>query len=336
MKSVRFFGQQKVEVCDVSEPAIFDPHEVKVKIERAGVCRSDLHVVKGILDVNIPITLGHEAVGTVAEIGEKVTNVKIGDKVIVDYVLSCGACESCIRGENNLCIASKALGFEADGVFTEYITLPETNVVKIKSVAPVDALPVLGCAVVTSLHAIRLSNVSAGDSAIVFGVGGVGYHAVQLLKLFGLKVIAIDISDKKLEYALKAGATLGINPNKQSVREIVLEETQGLGADVAFDFVGKVTEAIRCVRKGGKVVLVGISRDNITLNPMEMLLSEKAILSSMDHTRLDLVKTVKLVEEGLIDLSHSVSQVLPLEQANEAFRILEGNIGDPIRLVLKS
>ena len=340
MKAVRLHEiGRKLSVDDIPIPNIGD-YDVLIRIKASGLCHSDINYRDGISPVGkLPITLGHEISGVVAEVGRNVREFIEGDRVLVHYIVSCGRCRFCSMGRENLCSEYKMIGKDLDGGFAEYITVPERSVLRIPDNIPFDEAAIMGCAVSTPYHALRRSMIEPGDTVVVYGVGGLGIHAVQLAnKIFGAgKIIAVDISDKKLKLAMEMGADEVVNALSEDPIEKVGEYTGGEYADIVMDFVGlkkTIEDGVKCVGKGGKLVLVGIGRENIELSPYKTIIGkEMEIIGVNDHLKSELFQLIKLVSNGKIDLSRSITHRISLEEINHGMEILEKNIGDPIRIV---
>ena len=341
MKAVRLHRiGEKLSVDDVPIPNV-KGEEVLVKIKASGICHSDINYRDGISPVGkLPITLGHEIAGVVAEIGGDVKNFEEGDRVLIHYIISCGKCVFCSRGRENLCREYKMIGKDVDGGFAEYIKVPARNLLKLSDNILFEEGAIMGCAVSTTFHALKRGRVEAGDTVAIYGVGGLGVHAVQLAaKIFGAgKVIAIDISDKKLRLAKEVGADEIINVSLENPVEKVRELTYGRYADAVIDFVGlrkTIEKAIKCVGKGGRMVFVGIGKESIEISPYKTIIGkEMELIGVNDHLKSELDQLIKLAAYGKIDLSKSVTHRISLKDTNHGMEILKNNIGDPIRIVI--
>jgi len=317
------------------------PGEVLVDIKASGVCHSDLNYRDGVGTVgHLPIILGHEIAGVVAEIGEGVEDFEVDDRVVVHYVLSCGGCRYCAVGKENLCEHYAMIGKDVDGGFAEYIAVPARNLVKLPEGLSLEQGAILGCAVSTPLHALKRADLKPGESVVVYGVGGLGIHAVQLAsKIFGASlVIAVDVAEYKLELAKRLGADAVINPRYEDPVERVREETDERMADIVLDLVGRretILRGIECVGRGGRMILVGIGPEDITLSPYRTIIGkEMSIIGVNDHLKSELYQLIDLISSGRLDLSASVTHRLPLEEANRAMEMLENRLDNPIRIVL--
>jgi len=331
---------EKLEIDHVPVPEI-GASDVLIKIKASGVCHSDLNYRNGVGTVaKLPITLGHEIAGTVIEAGNKVQNVSEGEKVCLHYVLSCGKCAYCKASQENLCENYKMIGKDVDGGFAEYVKVPAQNALKLPEKTPYEEGALLGCAVSTAFHALKRARASTGDTVVVYGVGGVGIHAIQLAtKIFHAgRVVAIDKLDEKLDLATKLGASEVVNAGQYDPAKRVGEITAGKLANVVLEFVGNkrtMQSAIECLGKGGRMVMVGIGPDDIVVSPYKTLIGkETELIGSDDHVRSEMAQLIDLLEAGKIDLSRSITHRLPLEDVNRGLEILSKGIDNPLRVVL--
>jgi propanol-preferring alcohol dehydrogenase len=341
MKAARLhkIGEElRIDRVPIPEVGVSD---VLIKIKASGICHSDLNYRNGVGAVaRLPITLGHEMAGTVTEVGDDVRDVTRREKACVHYVLSCGECVYCKAGKENLCEKYKMIGKDVDGGFAEYVKVPARNMLKLSDATPFEQGALLGCAVSTAFHALKRARVRTGDTVLVYGVGGVGIHAVQLAsKIFHAgKVIAIDKLDEKLELARKLGADDVVNGGKCDPVKRVEETTGGKLADVVLEFIGlKVTmqTAMKCLGKGGRMVMVGIGPDDIVISPYKTIIGKEIeLIGADDHLKSEMAQLIDLMSAGKIDLSHSITHRLPLEDVNTGFEILSKGIGNPLRVVL--
>ena len=314
--------------------------EVLVDVRASGLCHSDLNYRDGVAPVaKLPITLGHEIAGVVAEIGSRVKGVNEGDRVLVHYIASCGRCEYCRRGQENYCPRYLMIGKDIDGGFAEFARVPASSVVKLPASIPFEQGAIMGCAVPTAFHALNRGRVQSKDTVVVLGVGGLGMHAVQLAKrIFKAgKVIAVDRFAWKLNRARSFGATDTVNTATNDALRTIEKITDGKMADVALDFVGSegtIQLGANCVGKGGRLVLVGIGAKLVQLSPYRTIIGKEIeIVGVDDHLKTELTQLVSFAQSGRLDLSHSVTHRISLEEVNEGFRILEDRLEKPIRIV---
>lgn len=331
---------EKLRIDHVPIPAV-NTCDVLVKVKACGICHSDINYVKGLSAVGkFPIILGHEIAGVVEEVGDEVENVKVGERVCVHYVLSCGECSYCQSGRENLCDKYQMIGKDVDGGFAEYIKVPSSNVLKLPESIPFEHGAIIGCAVSTAFHALKRGELKPREIVTIFGVGGVGIHTVQLAaKVFKAeKVIAIDISDWKLELAERLGANYVVNASRENVLFKISEATEGRLSDVTVDFTGSaeaLLHAIKSVGKGGRLVIAGICSKEIAVHPYETIIGkEMKIIGVNDHLKREMMKIIQLASTGRLNLSKSITRILPLEKVNYGLGILERGLGNIIRIVL--
>ncbi len=346
---LREIGRLTIE--DIREPKPADD-EVLIRVSSIGLCHTDLHVLKGHIPFPLPAVLGHEVSGTVEMVGKSVDNVKIGDRVVGPFILPCAKCRLCITGQEDLCERfynyNRLKGVYYDGntrlfdandnpiymysmaAHAEYSVLPSTSVFKIPDSLEQDKASILGCAIMTAYGACKNAGLKPTESIAVFGVGGVGINVVQIAaKVYNANVIAIDLNDDKLNHARRIGASTTINPKSEDVINRLLELTDGKGVDAAIEVIGlKVTieSAIRSVRSGGRVVLVGLSSKgseaSFEINGL-VRRGIRIIGSYGGKPRIDMPEIISLADKGLINIKDSISAEFKLEEINEAFERLE-------------
>ena len=326
MKAGRItISTRKFAVTEVSTPNA-GPGQVRIKVGAAGVCLSDVHLLDSTLSPGYlkgdEVTLGHEVAGTIDQLGEGVHTYQVGDRVLV------------IAGERNEKNQITTLGFDYDGGYAEYVVTKAALIVKIPDDLPFEEAAIIPDAVSTPWAAISsTAKMQPGESAAVFGVGGLGIHAVQLLKMLGCsKVIAIDPRPDARAKALKIGADFAFDPSDEE-----LKKHRGLNA--AFDFAGVTPvrkQALSLLGEQGRLVIVGIANEPITIpNDMAFTYMRTQILGHYGSEPVHTKELVEFVRQGKLNLKGSISEVLPLDQAALALEKLEKKIGNPIRIVLK-
>ena len=313
------------DVVDVPTPDA-GSGQVRIKVAAAGVCLSDVHFLEGILSpgylVGDHVTLGHEVAGVVDQVGAGVAGVAVGDRVVV------------IAGERNAALHITTMGFDYDGGWAEYVVTKAELVAKIPDSLPFEQAAIIPDAVSTPWAAISSTGkVQAGETAVVFGVGGLGIHAVQLLKIVGCsKVIAIDPREDARANALACGADFAFAPD-----DVEIKKHRGL--NVAFDFAGVTPvrkQALSLLGEQGRLVIVGIANEPIVIpNDMAFTYMRTQIMGHYGSEAHHVRELIEFAGDGRLDLSHSVTQVLPLEQAGQALDTLANKVGNPIRIVLK-
>ena len=321
-------------------PRIGD-RDLLIKVRASGICHSDINYRNGVAPVRrVPITLGHEVAGTVAKRGRGVKGFRSGDRVVVHYVVSCGRCTYCRTNRENHCASYRMIGKDLDGGFAEYVSVPARSTVRLPSSIPFEQGAILGCAVSTAYHALLRVRVQRDDTVAVIGAGGLGMHAVQLAKnIFHARlVIAVDRFDWKVERAKDFGADYAVNAATHDAARAIARLTDGAFADVVLDFVGSAGSnnlGLSCVGRGGRLVLVGIGVESMTISPYRTIIGrELGIIGVDDHLRTELSQLVNYARSGRVDLSRSVTHTVPLEAVNDGFKILEDRNERPIRVVV--
>lgn len=328
--------------------------EVLVKNKAAGLCHTDLSVINGVWNMPpLPCIPGHEGAGIIQEVGPGVTRVKPGDHVLLMWVPICGQCYYCLRGQPYLCAEKDQTrsGTLLDGTyrlrkgarnihcmlgvgcFSEYNVVSEQSVLPIDPSISFDIAAVTGCGVITGVGAvINKAKVKPGSTVAVMGAGGVGLNVIQGAVLANAtKILAIDILDNKLEMAKRFGATHVINASKEDPLKRVLEITQGIGADYAFEVIGNAETALttyKLIRRGGVAVIVGLPdmEAKLTVPIYEIPLMEKSILGcnyGSGDSRVDLVTFLELYKTGRIQLEQLITHRYRLEEINRGFKDLE-------------
>ncbi|MGC5543432.1 zinc-binding dehydrogenase [Streptomyces griseus] len=318
-------------VEEVDRPAP-GPGEVLVKVGAAGVCLSDVHLIDGTLSPMYPegdtVTLGHEVAGTVAETGPGVEGWTVGDRV----VLQAGEER---RGR------TYTRGVDYDGGWAEYALATATTLVALPDSLPFEQAAIIPDAVSTPWAAVTATgDVRAAEAVGVWGVGGLGAHAVQLLRAVGAHpVVAVDPAPAARKRALEFGADLALDPADPQFREKVLEATGGAGLAAAFDFAGVAPvreQALTALAPKGRLVLVGLTDQPLTVdNGTLFSYLQHRILGHYGSESHHVPQLVRLAEGGRLDFSRSITDVLPLEDVAAAVRRTETKEGDPVRIVLR-
>ncbi|MEU0690704.1 zinc-binding dehydrogenase [Streptomyces uncialis] len=346
-------GDETLEVTDV-ESVSFGPGRVRVKMHKAGLCHSDLSAMNGVLSHPAPFIPGHEGAGEVMEVGEGVTHVKPGDRVIVCWMPPCDSCPSCAAGDGHLCRSgyrnlahpnfrnggTVLPGMLGAGTFAEETVIAAYAAIPIPDDVPYDIAALVGCGVTTGIGAaLNTAQVRPGSSVVVIGLGGVGVSILQGAKVAGAaQIIAVDPTANRRELALEFGATEAIAPGE--LAEVTKQVTGGSGFDYAFEAVGKagtLRAAYDATRLGGTVCLVGAgSRTDLTdISMAELVLNEKKILPSFyggDDIRRTYATIFDLWRAGRIDLRSMITHHVPLTDINEAIRQM--HTGEALRTII--
>lgn len=338
----RVRSEDAPEVVSVDEVPVPEPGagDVLVQVKACGVCASDLHVVQGITPhgPSLPQTLGHEPAGVVAAVGEDVEGWLPGDRVAFVMARPCGRCAYCTVGRENLCENLSIPGIDADGAQAEYALADPRFLTPIPSTVPFEQAAILTDAVATPYHALKRAGVSEGVSVAIFGLGGLGMHAVQLARLAGASpVIGIDLDEVNLQRALEWGADEVVDASDGRPARRVRELTDG-GVDKAFEFVGAnatVDQALKSVKPGGRAVVAGLTPAPMQLMPEALFVAQELeLVGSFGSTPQDLNELIDLVDAGRLDLTRSVTHRLSIDEFPDALRQLESRDDHPIRMVV--
>ena len=342
MRAERFYADTKsvvIEDVPIPEPG---PGDVLVKVAFCGICHSDLSLINGTFPAQQPVvTQGHEASGTIAALGPGVTGWAEGDRVIVAAGRPCLDCPNCRRGEVSTCLRIRLMAFAYDGAWAQYTLAQAAGLTRVPDNVPLEQAAILADAVSTPFGAVvRTGKVGIGESVGVWGVGGVGTHIVQLARLVGAApIIAVDINPVVRDRALEFGADYAFDSHDPDLKEKLDAATGGRKLDVAFDVVGiKATfeQALDCLTVGGRLVAVGMSAEAPTVGPTAMFgLSQKQVLGHLGYQNVDIETLAKLVSLGRLDLSRSISRIIPLEDIREGIDALERADGNPIRILVQ-
>ena len=318
MKAVRLVQiGQPLESQEIPVPPIGDK-DILVRVRAAGICHSDVHYRAGTSPVRTPpVTLGHEVAGVVEQMGREVSAVKPGDRVALHYLVTCGACRYCAAGHEQFCPDGSMIGKHRDGGYAEYIALPARNAVLLPDAIPFEQGAILMCSSATSFHALRKSRLRPGETAAIFGLGGLGMSAVQLARAFGaFEVYAVDLSPNKLALAQEYGAIPVDARTGDPVAE-VRRLTSGRGVDVAVELIGlplTMRQAVQSLGVLGRAVIAGITRQPFEIYSYGELLGKEAeVLGADDHLLAELPLLVEYARRGTLDLSRVVTGTVPLD-----------------------
>jgi len=310
--------------------------QVLVKVKAVGVCHSDLHLWEGGYDtgdgfmkvtdrgVKFPVTPGHEMVGKVSEIGEDVTEIKIGDDVLVYPWIGCGACPTCEKGDTNLCEAPKSLGVFQDGGYAEYSIVPDYKfLIKISGI-DLEGAASLSCSGLTAYTAVKKAISNSPENILIVGAGGLGLMGVQIAKaLCNANIICADLTDEKLQKAKEMGADHTINTKHSEASKTIMSICNGKGADSIIDFVNApptVKLGLSVIRKRGNIILVGLFGGAVDLPLVSIPLKALTIQGAYTGNYNDLVDLVDLAKKGII--KPIISKRYILDEANTALEDL--------------
>ena len=329
MKAVRlhrYHAQPVVE--EVAEPDASGPLDVIVKVGGAGVCRTDLHIIEEQWaeksGVTLPYTLGHENAGWVEAVGSAVTNVAVGDTVILHPTPTCGLCRACRAGQDMHCSASRFPGINCDGGMAEYLLTSARACVKLQPTTKPEDVAALADAGITAYHAVRkaVPLLYPGTVAVVVGAGGLGHIGIQCLAaMTATTILVVDRNPDALELAAQLGADHTVAADGSHV-QAVLELTDGQGAEVVLDFVaeqGAQQEGFAMTRRGGSQYIIGYG-GNIDLPTIDIISTERNVIGNLVGTYNDLAELMVLAQAGKVTLH---TRTYPLADAAEAIADLD-------------
>jgi NAD+-dependent secondary alcohol dehydrogenase Adh1 len=313
---------------EIAEPRIDGPLDVIVRIGAAGLCRTDLHIQEGQWaeksQVALPYTPGHENAGWVHDVGSAVTNVAVGDTVIVHPFISCGLCGPCRRGDDMHCLNGSFPGINRDGGFADLLKTSARSVIKLDPVLEPRDIAALADAGLTAIHAVKkaLPILGPGTHAVVLGAGGLGHIGIQCLKaMSSTEIIVVDPSEPALALASELGADHTVRVDGSEV-ETVMEMTDGMGAEAIIDFVGEngaIQDGVAMVRDGGFYYVIGYG-ENVDVPTIDIISREISFIGNLVGTYTDLDELMTLTAQGKVSL-HTTTY--PLEAVNDAMADLD-------------
>ena len=329
MKAARLHAyHEPLAIDEVDEPKIQGPLDVIVKIGAAGLCRTDLHIQEGqwaeIQNPTLPYIPGHENAGWIHEVGSGVTNVAVGDTVIVHPLITCGLCRACRAGNDMHCENGQFPGLGRDGGFAEYMHTSARSVVKLDPSLEPASIAALADAGLTAIHAVKraVPILGPGTHAVVIGAGGLGHIGIQCLRAYTpTEIIVVDPSDKALALAKETGADHTVKVDG-SQRDMVRELTDGMGAEAIIDFVGEkgaIEDGVAMVQDGGFYYVIGYG-ENINVPTIDIISREISFIGNLVGTYIDLQDLMTLTAQGKVTLHTSQ---YPLDAINDAMADLD-------------
>ena len=320
MKAAVLHAQKEpLKLEDVPVPTL-DMGRVLVKVKMCGICHTDISLMNDYpLRKKPPLILGHEVAGDIEQ-PNGCDGFQRGDRVMVRWTTACRDCYYCREGRESLCVRVKALGIDMDGGFAEFVSVPSDNVLKIPDKLTYEEAALATEAIGTPYKAIKRAKIEPGSNVAVFGIGGLGINAVSMVS--GLRrgrVIAVDVYPEKLKNAMDYGASDAVNASETDAAQRIQELTEGRGVDVALEFVGRkdsMEQAVRCVRKGGRVVIVGATAVPFAVNPFRLFREEVEITGSYGSTKADSEEVLALMERGLMATKGIINSKCGLSEIN--------------------
>lgn len=340
MKALLLTEYKHLSLAEVPMP-LLQPKDVLVRVAACGICGSDVHGYDGSSGRRIPpIVMGHEAAGTVAAVGPQVTGLRVGDRVTFDSTVYCGHCAYCLRGEVNLCDNRQVIGvscgdYRRAGAFAEYVTVPAHIVYPLPDSMSFPEAAMLE-AVSVALHAVRVSALSGGETALVVGSGMIGLLTMQAARAAGCsRVLIADVDASRLKLAEEMGADAALHLSGTELVQEVLRLAGGV--DVVFEAVGRnetVTASIGCVRKGGTVTLIGNIAPEVTL-PLQQVVTRQIRLQGTAASAGEYPQAIEMIASGKIKVKPLITAVAPLEQGPQWFERLYAREPNLMKVVLQ-
>ncbi len=326
MKAARWHGRRDIRIEEIEVPEV-DDTSVKIQVRYCGICASDVHEYREgpllipraahpLTGKHAPVVLGHELSGNVVAVGDRVIDVKVGDRVTVNALIYCGHCSYCRTGQHNMCITLGTIGFAWDGGFAEYLVVPDYSVVPLPDVVSSQAGALVEPTAV-AIRAVKRSRLMAGDDVVVIGAGPIGLLVLQAARAAGAaRVFVVEPIARRRALALQLGASLAWDPTVGDVGKSVAEHTEGVRAQVAFDCVGNQGTfdiAVRATSRRGRIAMIGLSLLPIAVPFLKLWGHEKEVTTSTGYVD-EYAAALSLIADGRIDVSALISKEIPLEQ----------------------
>ncbi len=329
MKALVLKEYMRLSFEDVPKP-VTQRDGVLVRVRACGICGSDVHGMDGSTGRRIPpIIMGHEAAGVIADLGPDASGFRVGDRVTFDSTVYCGSCFYCCRGQINLCDKRRVLGvscedYRWDGAFAEYVAVPQRILYRLpEGISFEQAAMVEPCAI--AFHAVARTTVRLGDTAVVVGSGIIGLFVIQALRASGCgKVIAVDVDQQRLELAGRLGADLVLNSARVDIAAAVGEQTDGRGADLAYEAVGiseSLKTAVASLRKGGALALIGNISSTVEF-PQQAVVTREVSVHGCCASRGDYPACLEMIARGVINVDAVLSAEAPLSEGASWFHRL--------------
>jgi (R,R)-butanediol dehydrogenase/meso-butanediol dehydrogenase/diacetyl reductase len=325
MLAARWWGRKDVRVEEIPDPGPLADGWIRVRIEACGICGTDMEEYElgpvlvpptrhPLSHTCAPLTLGHEGVGVVEEIGPGVTSLAVGTRVAIETNLSCGTCWWCVRGQTQLCPMLASLGLMGDGALAEYMVAPATMCAAFSTDVPVDHAA-LAEPLSVAVRAVRKAGVQVGSIVGVVGAGTVGLLTTQVARLSGAStILVVDRLKQRRDLAVKLGADMAVAP--EDAAEAALALSDGRGLDIAIVAAGNAAAAeaaIRLTRKGGRSMLLGVFDAPVMVPMIDMLMGEKEVHASLSHNfDTDFLPAVDLIDRGVVELAPLITDRIAL------------------------
>ncbi len=345
MKAAILYDDRDIRPGEAPDPRI-GPGEVLVASGYAGICGTDLHIFRGEFKARVkyPAIQGHEFGGTIVEIGKDVPGLRIGQRVVVDPIISCHACRACLTGRINACRTLKLLGVDLDGGFGRYVAVPYSHILPLPDSIPMAHAPMVELYGIAH-HVLQRGQVQAGETVAILGAGKVGLSILDVLchKAGAAMTFCTDIHDFRLDIARKLGADHSINITRQDPLEVVKETTNGAGVDCVIEAVGHYHEvagrsapleqAVQMVRSGGRIVTLGLGEQLSAVHFKTFVLKEAEMIASR-VTLGEFPRAIRLLDKGLLHPEILITHQMTMSEAAAAFAKVDREEPETIKIVL--
>lgn len=337
MKVMQVIEPLNMIIVEKDIPDVVKSDDVLIKIKAVGICGSDMHIYHGTSPVaTYPRVLGHEVVGEVIKIADGVKNLKIGDKVVLEPMISCGECYACKSGRPNACAKLTVRGCHVDGGFQEYYVAPEKNLFKFRDDIPWETAAMIEPYTIAAQITWR-ADIRKGDYVFIIGAGPIGLCVLEMAKLKGGIVIISDYNEKRLNIAKELGADYVINPKDEDPLKKVREITNGMGSNVTIDAVcmpQTFEQAIEITSVAGRVMCLGFTKEPSKIAQMGITIKELDVRGSR-HQTYKFKEVVELFNENKLNPTKLISHIMDFENAMEAMKLIEEKPDQVCKIILK-
>ena len=333
MKAYVFTEPNKIIVEDRNIPRIND-NEVLVKIKAAGICGTDIEIFRGRRKVKTPIILGHEASGVAVEVGSKVNNINVGDRLVIEPTITCGYCIMCRRGLTNLCLNKENLGVTQDGVFTEYVKIPSKYAWKLPENISFEVAAIIEPFSVI-LHALRQVNILPSDNILIVGGGPIGAITALTLKSMNMDIAVQEINPIRRELLSKIGIKEVYDVTETDIKKMINECFNGEYADIVIDAVGTPSsfrQSLNLIRPGGTILVIGLGAHEASFDVYKIVRGELKIRGIVVYLS-EFNDAIKMISKSKIDLDKIITHILPMNKIIEGFQL--GIKGECLKVILK-
>ncbi|WP_132244215.1 zinc-binding alcohol dehydrogenase family protein [Marinisporobacter balticus] len=337
MKAIKVVSPYNIEICDVEKPEIKNSKEVLVKIKATGICGSDIHIYHGTSPVaTYPRIIGHEAVGIVEEVGTDVSKVKVGDHVIIDPVVSCGACYACKAGRSNVCASLKVRGVHEDGGYREFSLVPEDALHILSKDLPFEEAVMIEPFTIGAQVCSR-GEIKKEDTVFIMGAGPVGQCILQVAKKIGAKCMISDLVGSRLEKVKALGADRVIDVSRENANDVIMKETNNQGVNVVIDAVcnkKSFEDAVNLTTPAGRIIVIGFSKEPSEIAQLGITAKELDIRGSRLHNH-KFPQVVNWFNNKEIVAKDMISHVFHFTEIKDAILLIEDQNIENQKIILK-